>query len=852
MIKEAYKDEAMSRAQVLRWHKSLKVECTSYDNEHHSGHPSNKRNDENVQKNDQLVHEDRRVTIREVAEPLDLSSGPCDFWFKLNLQGKKIRDRMKIQDSSQQVLSSLTNKDYQKWEEGIQRCIEASGEYFKDVLTTLIEYLSLDSFKTQHYISGVDTSLEETVDVLDGCTPAENKTKPVEPECRSGAVGNSIFYVDDQQESPSDENRGQLNMLSAAYESLDYDTCVNSAWLDEERTMGYKYVVKKDVARWLVVLLTAVLTALPVAAGSGIPQVKCYLNGVKVPRVVRIKTLVSKALGVIMSVLGGLAVGKEGPMIHSGAVIAAGVSQGKTTSFKHDFGFFEYFREDHEKRDFVSAGAAAGVAAAFGAPVGGVLFSLEEGASFWNQGLTWRVFFGAMMSTFTLNLVLSAYNGFPGKLNYNGLLNFGKFDDLTYEIWEFIPFLLMGVMGGLLGALYNHINLKLTAFRMRYIQKPWQKIIEAAVVAFVTAVMFCGIGEENAAAAIWFQTPERSVRSLFHDTSDSYHWSTIGVFFVCYFFLACWTYGLGIPAGLFIPTLLCGAAWGRLVGMLLCLFFPDQKWVDEGKYALVGAGAMLGGVVRMTLSLTVILMECVGNITFGLPLMIVLMVAKWVGDFFNEGIYDIHIQMQGVPIMAWDAPPLSNNIYASEVMNRPVVTLKSVERVGHIVNILKANTYNGFPVVDSIPTSENVCYFKSFGTLRGVILRSQLTVLLKHKIFNENAEVWQNSKVDIHLFRISYPRYFTLDEVDLNPEDMNCTVDLRPFYNPSPYSVVTCTALPRIFNLFRALGLRHLIVVNDNNEVVGMVTRKDLVKYRIWKHRGQMGLEELVIYNNVS
>lgn len=75
----------------------------------------------------------------------------------------------------------------------------------------------------------------------------------------------------------------------------------------------------------------------PIAAGSGIPQVKCYLNGVKVPRIVRIKTLFVKAIGVITSVLGGLAGGKEGPMIHSGAVVAAGISQGKSTTFNKDF-----------------------------------------------------------------------------------------------------------------------------------------------------------------------------------------------------------------------------------------------------------------------------------------------------------------------------------------------------------------------------------------------------------------------------------------------------------------------------------------------------------------------------------
>jgi len=67
-------------------------------------------------------------------------------------------------------------------------------------------------------------------------------------------------------------------------------------------------------------------------------------------------------------------------------------------------------------------------------------------------------------------------------------------------------------------------------------------------------------------------------------------------------------------------------------------------------------------------------------------------------------------------------------------------------------------------------------------------LRSQLIVLLKNKIFNEYAEIWEKY-LDIEMFRNEYPRYPTIEEIDITDEEKTYTIDLRPFMNPSPYTL---------------------------------------------------------------
>jgi H+/Cl- antiporter ClcA len=414
-------------------------------------------------------------------------------------------------------------------------------------------------------------------------------------------------------------------------------------------------------------------------------------------------------------------------MIHSGAVVAAGLSQGKNSSFNVDgcWARFHSFRNDHEKRDFVACGTAAGVAAAFGAPIGGCLFALEEGTTHWNDFLTWRTFVCAMVSAATLNFTLSIFETKrAGLLDQKGSITFGSFhtQDAPYTAQELPIFILLGAIGGAVGAMFNQLNKIITIKRKKYVvPHKLRNVLEALIIAMAVSVLsfgvaylnrgscvektrfeetrtgqmvgleleaftsfYCPKGKQgqdmvNDYALLFFQPAEDTIKMLFHSEQDLGLPSLLTFIFI-YFFLACLTYGIAVPSGLFVPSLLLGAGMGRLYGevfgMILEFYGHPFAISKPGVYALIGAAGMLGGMARMTISITVIMIEATNDYSYGLPLMLALITARWVGNLFNHGLYDIHIHLNKVPLLEsealvgpWEQTRAQDVLLAQDIMS---------------------------------------------------------------------------------------------------------------------------------------------------------------------------------------
>lgn len=203
----------------------------------------------------------------------------------------------------------------------------------------------------------------------------------------------------------------------------------------------------------------------------------------------------------------------------------------------------------------------------------------------------------------------------------------------------------------------------------------------------------------------------------------------------------------------------------------------------------------------MTISLTVILLEATGDMQYVLPLMLTLMAARFTGNIFNEGLYDIHIKLKGIPFLEPEVPSIAEKyeIVAGQVMSTEVKCLRPVERAGVVYDLLCSCSHGNFPIVDTT----------SGGTLYGTASRAMLCTLLQRRAFgqpdvltdyDDDKNSTGNGCETLGPRRLSplvqwdtiervYPKYPTIDDIEMRNVDRNCWLDLRPYANTAPYTV---------------------------------------------------------------
>ncbi|OVA09506.1 CBS domain [Macleaya cordata] len=631
--------------------------------------------------------------------------------------------------------------------------------------------------------------------------------------------------------------------------------------------------------RFVLIMVDAAVAAVlvvgfaPTAAGPGIPEIKAYLNGVDTPNMYGASTLIVKIFGSIGAVAAGLDLGKEGPLVHIGACLASLLGQGGPDNYRLKWRWMRYFNNDRDRRDLITCGAASGVCAAFRSPVGGVLFALEEVATWWRSALLWRTFF----STAVVVVVLRAFmeyckSGNCGLFGKGGLIMFDVSDvTVRYHAMDLLPIVIIGVIGGILGSLYNYLLHKvLRLYNLINDKGRVHKLLLALTVSiFTSACLYClpflagcspcnpDLGEicpttgrsgnfkqfncppgyYNDLASLLHTTNDDAVRNIFStSTPKEFHPYSLFIFFALYCILGLITFGIAVPSGLFLPIILMGSAYGRLLGLAM----GPYTNIDQGLYAVLGAASLMAGSMRMTVSLCVIFLELTNNLLL-LPItMLVLLIAKTVGDGFNPSIYEIILHLKGLPFLDANPEPWMRNLTVAELADAkpPVITLCGVEKVSRIVEVLRNTTHNGFPVVDEgvvppigLPTGAS--------ELHGVILRAHLVAVLRKKWFlteRRRTEEWEVRQIFTSVDLAERGR--KIEEVTVTKDEMEMYVDLHPLTNTTPYTVVESMSVAKAMVLFRTVGLRHMLIVpkyqaTGVSPVVGILTRQDLLAHNI-------------------
>ncbi|KAK2567874.1 H(+)/Cl(-) exchange transporter 3 [Acropora cervicornis] len=498
----------------------------------------------------------------------------------------------------------------------------------------------------------------------------------------------------------------------------------------------------------------------PYACGSGIPEIKTILSGFIIRGYLGRWTLIIKSVSMMLAVSAGLSLGKEGPLVHVASCCGNFFS----------YVFAKFSKNEAKKREVLSAAAAAGVSVAFGAPIGGVLFSLEEVSYYFPMKTLWRSFFSAMIAAFTLK--------YMNPFGTGHLVMFYVEYTSPWKLFELVPFIFLGALGGLLGAMFIKANLWYCKIR-KTTKLGQYPIAEVLLVTLVTAMIAYPNPYTRESTSVL-------IRRLFSQCGPADNSALWTHFMPCYkCTLTTWALFI-VPAGLFIPSMAVGACMGRVLGIgMEQLAYHNPDWpifesscgksiatcITPGLYAMVGAAAVLGGVTKMTVSLVVIMFELTGGLMYIVPLMVAIMTSKWIGDaFVNEGMY----------------PHLFHRLE----------------------QLLEETVFQGFPVIVDNESQRLV----------GFVLRRDLNIAISHARARDS-EVVSASQV---YFMPNPPRYL--------PPGQPSSLSLRHIVDMSPVHITDAMPMETVVEMFRKLGLRQTLVTH-NGRLLGIITKKDVLRH---------------------
>lgn len=350
----------------------------------------------------------------------------------------------------------------------------------------------------------------------------------------------------------------------------------------------------------------------PAARGSGINQTKAALyiyNGY-----ISFKTVIGKFITSALAVGAGFSLGPEDPALQIGAGVASVISRRLGMSRQR-------------LRLFAPVGAAAGLAAAFNAPIAAILFVIEEIIGRWSAAVLGSVVLAAISSV----VVARRFWGSEPMFQIPSVTAIDSRELLAYAV--------LGVIGGVAASIFSHA-LGYLRPRLRSLPR-WTFFVQSPIAGLCVGLIgFFGFPQVMGPG---YEVMDRAMHGQFL-------WTTLMALALLKILATTLSFSSGTPGGMFAPTLFIGAMLGASIGTFEKIHFPGLH-ITVGAYALVGMGVLFAAFLRVPLTSVFMVLEVSGNYSILVPVIL----ANTIGYLVSRGlqahaIFEVFTRQDGLDL----------------------------------------------------------------------------------------------------------------------------------------------------------------------------------------------------------